>query len=175
MFIVPLRIGKVLDQQIRTKTWNSLREIYFFSQQKKVPFGKGGGSQYGLTSPGWTWKAVERKTNVSKWKKSLLLARLTEKIMKEFIDQNGIIREQRIKCYSYLYLHLLKPLFPFWVKLISSKIANYDSEYKHNLVVQKGSVELLHSRNYSTSKRLRITMYGILQKCARALSSSFHC
>ena len=47
-----LRIAKVLDQQIRTKTWNSLREIYFFSQQKKVPFGKGGGSQYGLTSPG---------------------------------------------------------------------------------------------------------------------------
>ena len=106
MFIVPLRIGKVLDQQIRTKTWNSLREIYFFSQQKSVPFGKGGGSQYGLTSPGWTWKAVERKTNVSKWKKSLLLGRLTEKIMKEFIDQNCIIREQRIKCYSFLYLHL---------------------------------------------------------------------
>ena len=51
----------------------------FFSQQKSVPFGKGGGSQYGLTSPGWTWKAVERKTNVSKWKKSLLLARLTRK------------------------------------------------------------------------------------------------
>ena len=93
--------------------------------------------------------------------------------MKEFIDQNGIIREQRIKCYSYLYLHLLKPLFPFWVKLVSSKIANYDSEYKHNLVVQKGSVELLHSRNYSTSKRLRITMYGILQKCARARSLVF--
>ena len=53
MFIVPLLgIAKVLDQHIRTKTWNSLREIYFFSQQKKVPFGKGGGSQYGLTSPG---------------------------------------------------------------------------------------------------------------------------
>ena len=28
------------------------RKIYFFSQQKSVPFGKGGGSQYGLTSPG---------------------------------------------------------------------------------------------------------------------------
>lgn len=52
MFIVPLRIAKVLDQQIRTKTWNSLREMYFFSQEKSVPFGKGGGSQYGLTSPG---------------------------------------------------------------------------------------------------------------------------
>ena len=35
MFIVPLRIAKVLDQQIRTKTWNLLREIHSFSQQKK--------------------------------------------------------------------------------------------------------------------------------------------
>ena len=34
MFIVPLRIAKVLDQQIRTKTWNSLREIYFFANKK---------------------------------------------------------------------------------------------------------------------------------------------
>ena len=81
MFIVPLplRIAYVLDQQIRTKTWNSLRERYFFSQQKSVPFGKGGGSQYGLTSPGWTWKAVERKTNVSKWKKIIIASKTYKK------------------------------------------------------------------------------------------------
>ena len=61
MFIVLLRVHKVLAQQISANTWNSLRKILFFSQQKSVPFGKGGGSQYGLTSSGWTWKAVKRK------------------------------------------------------------------------------------------------------------------
>ena len=34
MFIVPLRIAKVLDQQIRTKTWNSLREILLANKKK---------------------------------------------------------------------------------------------------------------------------------------------
>ena len=54
MFTAPLRIAKVLDQQICAKTSNSLGEILFFSQQKSLPLGKGGGSQYGLTSPGCT-------------------------------------------------------------------------------------------------------------------------
>ena len=79
MFIVLLRVHKVLAQQINAHTWNSLREILFFSQQKSIPFGKGGGSQYGLTSPGWTWKAVERKTNVSKWKKILIATKTYKK------------------------------------------------------------------------------------------------
>ena len=92
-----------------------------------------------------------------------------EKILKEFIDQNCIIREQRIKYYSYLYLHLQKPLFRFWVKLISSKIANYDSEYKHNSVVQKGSVELLHSRITRRHKGFELPCMAY-SKNARALS-----
>ena len=51
MFIVPLRVHKVLGEQISANAWNSLGEILFFSQEKRLPFGKGGGSQYGLTSP----------------------------------------------------------------------------------------------------------------------------
>ena len=78
-------------------------ERNFFSQQKKVPFGKGGGSQYELTSPGWTWKAVERKTNVSQWKKIIIASKTYRKDYE---------RVYRLKLYNprttdkILYLHL---------------------------------------------------------------------
>ena len=165
MFIVPLplRIAHVLDQQIRTKTWNSLREIYFFSQQKSVPFGKGGGSQYGLTSPGWTWKAVERKTNVSKWKKSLLLARLTRK------DYERVYRP---KLYNYIATYTFtyrSHCSRFRWNLYPQKSQITTPNINNNSVVQKGSVELLHSRITRRHKGFELTCMAY-SKNARALS-----
>ena len=89
--------------------------------------------------------------------------------MKEFIDQNCIIREQRIKCYSYLYLHLQKPLFPFWVKLISSKIANYDSKYKYNSVVQKAQSSYYTQELLDVIKASNYHVWHTLKMRARSL------
>ena len=137
MFIAPLRIAKVLEQQIRTKTWDSLREIYFFSQQKKVPFGKGGGSQYGLTSPGWTWKAVERKTNVSKWKKSLLLARLTRK------DYERVYRP---KLYNYIATYTFT-------------YRSHCSRFRWNLYPQKSQITTPNINTTQSYKKAQSSYY----------------
>ena len=52
------------------------------------------------------------------------------------------------------------------MKLISSKIANYNAEYKHNSVVQERLVELLHSQSIRRHKGFELIAYS---KNARAL------